>query len=286
MKQEKTPKNSQKIATSAQWRGWLREVGQRIRLLRHTARLTQAGFARAVGLSSVDVVMRLERGQLAGYQADVLLPLLIWAAKQGTSADELLLGPESVSRLSDLEAIKRLIEEARADLAGQEVPPVPAPREPPPLESSWQVSLLEPRFRILEAEQLPTRWQGHYVPILGRIAAGRGVDTTEADAYLAFEGAPPSAFAVRLQGDSMAPQFSDGDLVIVDGANPASGGICAVIMGQPSGERIARVKRLSIHGRIARLDSLNPAYPPMQVPAAQVEAYAIWRHLPLLRRGG
>ena len=147
----------------------------------------------------------------------------------------------------------------------------------------------EPTFRVVDAEHLPAGWMGHYVPMIGRIAAGIGVDTTEAESYpaglaahyLEVSGAPRNAFAVQIEGDSMEPQFRHGDVVIVDGGQPGTpGNICAVLEKTRAGDRIARIKRLVLRGHRAMLCSLNAKHKPIEVLAKDVESFVIWKHLP------
>ncbi len=144
-------------------------------------------------------------------------------------------------------------------------------------------------FDIVDVEQLPPDWPSQYLPIIGRLAAGQGLDTTEAESYpaglayqyLRYAGAPHNAFALIIEGQSMTPRFSHGDVVIVDPNHTVSGGICAVLTDDGTGQRSARLKRLVSDGAVAHLESLNPAYAKVTVPSERVQAYSIWRHLTL-----
>lgn len=154
-------------------------------------------------------------------------------------------------------------------------------------QSQWTVRLVEAGFREVHVEGLPDDWRGKYVPILGRLSAGEGVDTVEAEetppgwaaSYLIYEGAPASAFALRVVGHSMEPEHQDGDVVVVDGAQPVRSGLCCVIYDR-DGDRIARLKRLRIRGGKAYLQSRHADYSTITVPAAGVEAYRLIDHLP------
>ena len=147
---------------------------------------------------------------------------------------------------------------------------------------------IEPGFKIVDAEQLPPEWRGNYVPLIGRIAAGKGVDTVEAESYPAglaahyveMADSPRDGFAVSVEGDSMEPDFQHGDLVVSDGhTRGRSGRVCIVLETTRAGDRLARVKRLVVRGKTAVLESANPAYQPIEVDAAAIQAYAVWRHL-------
>jgi len=159
----------------------------------------------------------------------------------------------------------------------------PATRQPPAEvpETEW------PGFRQVTREELPERVPPKYIPIVGRIAAGAGEPTDEAeqfspgeaDAYVEYIGGPPHAFAVRVVGDSMDPPFRDGDLVIADGDQPVRSGLAAVIFDQDS-HRVARLKTLYLEGDEAVLISNNDLHEPVRLPAYKVHgAYKIINHL-------
>jgi SOS-response transcriptional repressor LexA len=150
-------------------------------------------------------------------------------------------------------------------------------------------------YRTISAEDVPTNpdWWKSYVPVIGRVAAGEGMDTIEASQYppawagefVEFRGGPPSAVAVRVAGESMLPTYSQDDMLIVDTAQQAeSGQVCCVLMAV-EGFREARVKRLIRRGQHFLLESLNPAWSPDIVAAEKVlAAYAIVAHLPRVLR--
>jgi phage repressor protein C with HTH and peptisase S24 domain len=140
----------------------------------------------------------------------------------------------------------------------------------------------------LPAEQ---DWRPFYVPIIDNIAAGAGTDTLQAEqfppgwaeSFVAFPDAPEGAFAVRVRGDSMAPRYHDGDLIIVDPARQGRSGEPAVVVYQdPStGARLSRLKRLRLGSDRAVLESLHPDYPPVELTGEDlIAAYGVYRHLP------
>jgi transcriptional regulator with XRE-family HTH domain/phage repressor protein C with HTH and peptisase S24 domain len=157
-------------------------------------------------------------------------------------------------------------------------------RQPPTASLDGDV---QPGYRLIMAEELPERWQGRYVPVIGKLAAGQGIDTAQAeqmppgwaDEYVRYAGAPPHAVAVHVVGDSMEPRYRDGDMVIVDPARPRPSGICVVLV-ERHGQRIARLKRLRVQGGVAHLESCNASYPTIEVPAKDMLAYTIIAHLP------
>ncbi len=134
-------------------------------------------------------------------------------------------------------------------------------------------------------------WRPHFVPIIDNIAAGAGTDTLQAEqfppgwaeSFVAFSDAPEGAFAVRVRGDSMAPRYHDGDLIIVDPARQGRSGEPAVVIYQdPStGARLSRLKRLRLGSDIAVLESIHPDYPPVKLSGEDlIAAYGVYRHLP------
>ena len=150
-------------------------------------------------------------------------------------------------------------------------------------------------YRTISAEDVPTSpdWWKSYVPVIGRVAAGEGMDTIEASQYppawagefVEFRGGSPTAVAVRVAGESMLPTYSQDDMLIVDTAQQAeSGQVCCVLVAV-AGFREARVKRLIRRGKIFLLESLNPAWSPDIIEAEKIiAAYAIVAHLPRLSR--
>ena len=140
---------------------------------------------------------------------------------------------------------------------------------------------------ILDVEQLPPDWEGHYLPIIARIAAGLHLDSAQshpagiATQYVQYAGAPAKAFAVRIAGQSMEPIYHDGDLAIIDPAVTVAQGLCCIIT-KTHNERTARLKHLRLAGGQAHLESLNPDYKPITLPRRDlVAASGIWTHLQL-----
>jgi repressor LexA len=110
------------------------------------------------------------------------------------------------------------------------------------------------------------------MPMLGRIAAGVGIEAVEqSDTYSLFGELLSGAgrrFLLRAQGDSMiGAQISDGDVLIVEvDESPPDGTIVAALIG---GEAVT-VKRLYRDGAWARLRPENPAHEEQVHPAEDV----------------
>jgi repressor LexA len=117
------------------------------------------------------------------------------------------------------------------------------------------------------------------IPVYGEIAAGLPVGTyPEPEGYLHLPS-DPGGFALRVRGDSMADRIEDGDLVLLSPGLPQrSGEICALRVGDDE----ATLKYLEWSGaRPARyrLRPHNPAYPTLEVDAAEVHVDGVFRGL-------
>ena len=69
------------------------------------------------------------------------------------------------------------------------------------------------------------------------------------------------AFALMVLGDSMEPEFVEGDVIIIEPEGLATEG--SYVLAQLDGEWIFR--QLVRHGDGWRLHALNPAYPPADI---------------------
>jgi repressor LexA len=113
------------------------------------------------------------------------------------------------------------------------------------------------------------------VPLLGRIAAGRGLEAVAMDdgAYsltseLLFPPSGKRRYTLRVEGDSMTgARIEDGDLLIVEEDEfPPDG---AVVVALLEGERVT-VKRLHREGDLVRLKPQNGEHEDIVVPADRV----------------
>ena len=69
--------------------------------------------------------------------------------------------------------------------------------------------------------------------------------------------AAAEAFALMVLGDSMAPEFVEGEIILIEPEGLATEG--SYVLAQLDGEWIFR--QLVRHGEAWRLQALNPAYP-------------------------
>lgn len=73
-------------------------------------------------------------------------------------------------------------------------------------------------------------------------------------------------FALMVLGDSMAPEFLEGEVILIEPEGLATDG--SFVLAQPGGEWIFR--QLVRHEAGWRLQALNPAYPAMEISDLQV----------------
>jgi phage repressor protein C with HTH and peptisase S24 domain len=249
-------------------------AGDRLReIRRRKGYRTQAAFAEALGVSA-DQVGRAERADNP-IPAEILIAL---AQKFGVNAHWVLVG----EGLSGLEKPS----EKPPRTEGRDMPVQSVPAEP-----ILGVSrLIEPGYREVFREEIEGDPRGRYVPLIDRLAAGAGFGTDEADAHMpgdadsfvAYEGAPPGTFALRVAGDSMEPEFKSGDVVIIDPAREAPDGeVACIVYEDAQGNRVTRLKRYHLKENDVVLASNKPTHPPVEIPLGWLKRrYAIRDHLP------
>lgn len=102
--------------------------------------------------------------------------------------------------------------------------------------------------------------QQNHLPIYGAIKCGPGgLAMEELLGYADSVKDPATHFMLMCYGDSMLPDFRDGDIVTIHQQEEVeSGEIAAVIVDGEEGT----LKRVVIHENAITLVALNPAYPP------------------------
>jgi DNA polymerase V len=89
------------------------------------------------------------------------------------------------------------------------------------------------------------------------------------------------AFALRVLGDSMAPEFVEGEIIIIEPDGALRDG--SFVLAQPDGEWIFR--QLVRRGDGWSLCALNPAYPEQPLPdLAAIHGVVIQKAVPGRRR--
>ena len=89
------------------------------------------------------------------------------------------------------------------------------------------------------------------------------------------------SFALMVLGDSMAPEFAEGDVIVIEPEGLATDG--SFVLAQHGGEWMFR--QLVAAGDAWRLRPLNPAYPTLDLPdLAAVRGVVIQRTTPGRRK--
>ena len=107
----------------------------------------------------------------------------------------------------------------------------------------------------------PTTSRSSWIPVVGRVAAGIPAEMVEDIlGYEEIDDSVGEAFALRINGDSMAPSLLRGDIVIVKKQEDVESGEVAIVA--VDGED-ATCKRIVKSSEGVMLVSINPEYPPM-----------------------
>lgn len=126
----------------------------------------------------------------------------------------------------------------------------------------------------------PTRL-GARVPLINSVAAGQLAEFTDlgypvgvADEYVRCPDlGDPDAFAARVVGDSMEPEYKEGDVVIFSPARAVKPGMDCFARLEPDHETTFKRVYFEVGeegGEMIRLEPLNKKYQPRVVPREQV----------------
>ncbi len=246
----------------------LRSFGAAIRRQRETLGLTLDVLAAKTGISK-PYLSNIETGRAPGPPSEGKLALIAaalgWPERELVMAGDWLRTPKSVR-----EAL------LAADLAQ-------APRREDGTINLDRLMAAEPEEgRIVE---LPLR----SVPVINRVAAGKPAEFSDLDypAGIAEEYVPvpdlpgvpvKSAFALRVSGDSMMPEYMEGELLIVGPGEARDGEDCVVRLGRGANFATTFKRVFFVRtggegeagaGKI-RLVALNPKYAERVVAAEEV----------------
>lgn len=133
------------------------------------------------------------------------------------------------------------------------------------------------------------------VPLINCVTAGQPTEFTDlgyparvADDYVRVPDlADPDAFAARIVGDSMQPEYREGDVVVFSPAAPVSSGSDCFARLEPDQETtFKRVYFEADQGgqELIRLQPLNASYPPRTVPRDRVAG--LYRAVTVMRAIG
>jgi repressor LexA len=133
---------------------------------------------------------------------------------------------------------------------------------------SRSIDVLPPRGRMKQSMNLASPLT---LPLVGRIAAGRPVETLENPTTISladFTGSK-DVFVLEVSGESMQDEhIVDGDYVLVEKVNTARNGEIVVALVDGSETTLKRFYR---EGDRIRLQPSNAAMQPILVPAASVQ---------------
>ncbi len=125
------------------------------------------------------------------------------------------------------------------------------------------------------------------VPLINRVAAGQPATFTDldfparvADDYLAVPGLDdPDAFATRVYGASMSPDYAEGDIVVFSPTADVTDGCDAFVRLEPEHDITFKRVYFDQPDEAIRLQPLNSAFAPRVVPRDHVAGLykAVWR---------
>lgn len=135
---------------------------------------------------------------------------------------------------------------------------------------SRSIDLLAPRGKMKQAMAAAAS-AASSLPLVGRIAAGRPVETFETPETISFSDFTRSkdVFVLQVTGESMQDEhIVDGDYILVERTQVARDGeiVVALVEGAET-----TLKRIFKEGDRVRLQPSNVAMAPIVVPAAAVE---------------
>lgn len=114
------------------------------------------------------------------------------------------------------------------------------------------------------------------IPVLGRVAAGIPIDAIEEvidwEDISVDEVGSGEYFGLQIQGQSMEPKISDGDVVIVRRQPDVDSGDIAVVLVNGNDATVKRIKK-SPQG--VTLIPSNPAYEPMYYSNEEIESLPV-----------
>lgn len=141
---------------------------------------------------------------------------------------------------------------------------------------------------LIAGEDISRQYQTsmRMIPVVGWAHAGDAASYEEIpDAWkekIATECRDQKAFGVRLEGDSMEPKFSEGDILILQPSEQAHSGSLVVARFKDDG---VIFRRLEMTGKTITLVPLNPRYQATQhKPEEFAWIYPIWGRITHLWR--
>ena len=90
---------------------------------------------------------------------------------------------------------------------------------------------------------------------------------------------------IRLKGDSMEPEFRDGDVVLVDVAKQAHKGNCVTAYIEGEGGTFKKYGGVNHKTGTIKLIPINKDYKVIELPADKVRITAVYEHTIRAKRG-
>jgi repressor LexA len=130
------------------------------------------------------------------------------------------------------------------------------------------------------------------IPVINKVAAGYPTQFTDldyppsvADEYIACPDInDPTAFAARVVGDSMEPDYREGEIVVFSPQLPTPDGSDCFVRLEPDHDTTFKRIYTAEDGDLIRLQPINPVYEPSVLPREQVSG--IYRAAFVMRRVG
>ncbi len=247
-------------------------LGERIRRRRVDLGLSLARLSEMVGCAK-SYLSQIENGLRSGVREDLL----------GAIEEALMLPSGELVELSRLERTPASVRERleAAEARGRQVRELLRLLGEGGLDEAYrQGRLRELIGAIGEDEPRPVRLE-HEVPLINSVAAGYPTEFTDlgyparvADEYVRCPDlSDPDAFAARVVGDSMEPEYREGDIVIFSPARDITDGKDCFCRLEPDHETTFKrvfFERGEQGQELIRLQPLNMAYPPRVLPREQV----------------
>ncbi|MEW6509610.1 MAG: XRE family transcriptional regulator [Bacteroidota bacterium] len=119
------------------------------------------------------------------------------------------------------------------------------------------------------------------LPLVSSVPAGKVATMFHpdyVDNYVAVDDVKdPSAFALKVKGNSMAPRIEDGDIVVVSPQTEArTGDICVIRVNEED-----TLKKVKFEGNYIHLIPLNPEFEPVTVKKREVNF--VWKVIKLIK---
>lgn len=258
-------------------------------------RLPDAPLQRAAAWQTTPPAVRAEVARLAD-EAERGRNFAVWLAAQtdtnpktttkaprrkrtvGKDLDALYRSGQLAKRLN---AVLRTDSDAHADEDTPKHTKTPNARKTPGVDSPPSPPEASERPLSLRLREAPR------VPLINRVAAGDpsaftdlGFPAGVADDYLAVPGlTDPDAFATRIDGASMNPDYDQGDLVVFSPLADVTDGCDAFVRLEPEHEVTFKRVYFDEAAGTVRLQPLNPDFAPRVVPRESVAGCfrAVWR---------